>query len=221
VNRRTLLCGLAVLLGGCAGESSDPESPTPTETRSPTETRTPTLRTLTGTPTPSPTETPTPTETPAPTPTPTASPTPTPTATPTPAEVVVGRGSWATVETGGTELGVRVTDYLVRDDLPGVGTPAEDEQWVDVRTQVRNTGETALTLSWRQWALVDVAGTRHGPASKAMKNADDAMPREWTLDPLDGRRSRVIFATENPRGGEVLAEPYRNAGGPTVRIVPG
>lgn len=85
MSRRTLLYGLAALLGGCAGESSGPESATPE------------LRILTDTSTLLP--------------------------TPVPEEVVVDRGTWATVETRGAELGVRVAGSAERGDLPAVGRP--------------------------------------------------------------------------------------------------
>lgn len=53
-----------------------------------------------------------------------------------------------------------------------------------------------------------------------MKNVDDAMPRRWTIDPFDGRWSRVVFATSRPRGAQVLMEPSGDTTGPTVRFVP-
>jgi hypothetical protein len=218
VYRRTLLCALGALLAGCGGEAGDPGPVTERPTPAPT----PTLRELTATPTPTPTATPTPTPTATPTPTPTATPTPTPTATPTPTPdvVTVGLDRWATIRTGGTELGVRAVRYDVREELPGVGTPRDDDdRWVDVRTQVRNTGETPVTLSSRQWVLEDLAETRHAPARRAMRDTRDTMPREFIVDPFDGLRSRVVFVTSRPRGATLFVEPYRDAGGPTVRIV--
>jgi hypothetical protein len=223
VNRRALLraVGLSLTAGlaGCSAEGDAEPTEPGGERATPTATASPTLRSLTPTTTAAPTETPTPT----PTPTPTATPTPTPTPTPEPEDVTVGVGEWAAIETGQTTYEVQVTRWRTRDELTngirGAMRPPEDETWVETFVWLRNRGREETRVGYTQWTMRDFRGIEHAPHRRAMRTLADTLARRRVLEPIDGVRARVVFATGDPSDLEFVVTPFGSGSGPTVRIV--